>query len=248
MILEVQIPEATITGGSARTRNNAWEQMKLDFGNPAMKVLATKVREGAKGFYVDVICDDDAVTEKYWWWDRQSWDEYNLSTHCMLTEEALKNSVHFSPDVKLTMAPGNGGFRVFGDFIPGTEYKMVMDAGAATEDGGALQRRYESTLPVPHHSPRLQFAGKGRYLPRSSWRNLAIAHTNTEKVRLKVHYIPEENLVFWLSGAEPADQRTSNLILDTELSLSAPSISRLPLTLISVAKYRMLEMASTSST
>ena len=220
--LQIQIPEVSIQGGKSKAGKSSAE-VRLSFGDPPMKILNTKVREGTKGFYMDVVCDDDAVASKMWWWDRESWDEYRVSERCMLDAKAMGSVLHFSPAVEnLSIAPGEAGFRIFGDFIPGTSYNMTLDGGAETEDGGRLQRRYETKLAVPHRTPRIQFASSGRYLPRSAWRNLAVQHTNTEKVKLQVRHIPAENLVFWLTGNESASTSTSNLILEKELAFTSP--------------------------
>jgi alpha-2-macroglobulin len=220
--LQIKVPEVGHSGGNARApRVNA--ALTLEFGQHPMDIKVVRVREGANGFYLDVICDDGAVPEKTWWYDRQSWDEYKVSTRCVLDADMLKSAVHFSPAVEnLSMAPGEAGFRIFGDFTPGTKYQATLDGGAVTEDGGSLVRRYETELDVPHRTPKLQFASSGRYLPRSAWRNLPVVHTNVERVRLRVRHIPESNLVFWMSGQERADERSSNVVLDTELPMAAP--------------------------
>ncbi len=191
---------------------------------PKLAVLGVKVREGMNGFYVDVVCDDGAVTDKRWYWDHDSYDDYDLSTRCMLTDESAQHSVHLSIDGKdepITVSASSTGFRVFGD-LPYGQATLRVDTGARTVDGATLQTSVEQALDVPHRAARIDFASQGRYLPHSAWTSLAIQHTNVPAVELTVRHIPEENVVFWLSGAEPADERTSDVVLKKKVALAAP--------------------------
>lgn len=191
---------------------------------PAMDVVTVKVREGMNGFYVDVYCDDDAVTEKRWFWDRDSYEDYNLSTRCTLDEESVQRAVHLSVGGRaeqVTVSPSSTGFRVFGN-LPFGQATLRIDAGARTVDGATLHTTVDQALDIPHREGKINFASQGRYLPHSAWTSLAIQHTNVPAVGLTVRHIPEQNLIFWLSGSERADQRTSDVVLKKEIALAAP--------------------------
>lgn len=191
---------------------------------PQVKIAAVKVREGMNGFYVDVLCKDDAVDGTRWFWDRDNYDDYQLSTRCMLDEPSIAELVHVSVDgkaVPVSVTASDTGFRMFGTF-PFGQVSVRIDSGAATVDGGVLATALETTVDVPHRTSRLDFASQGRYLPHSAWTSLAIQHTNVPAVELTVRHVPEENLVFWMSGAETADARTSNVVLKKEIALSNP--------------------------
>ena len=184
----------------------------------AISIKAVEVVEGANGFYLEVICDDKAAgvgSRSHY----GSGSYYNLSPRCQLSDEALKK-VSFSPAVKgAYIAGGRAGFRVFGDFKRGA-YKLKIEAGSTSVDGGVMIAPFASTFSVKARRPAMSFAASGRYLPRSAWNNLGIKHTNVEAVNLIVRHIPQENLVFWMSGqADAADERTSNLILKKEIPL-----------------------------
>jgi uncharacterized protein YfaS (alpha-2-macroglobulin family) len=192
----------------------------LPSGKP-LSIKAAHLREGGTGFYVDVVCDDEAVEgEKRYFWDREGHDDYRLSRRCVLSAEDARQAVRFSPPVKFGIGPGAGGFRIFGDFRRGP-VSLEIDAGARSEDGGALQESYRASFSVPARRPALAFASGGRYLPRSAWRSLPVSHLNVDQAELTVRQIPPENLVFWLSEEEDerATERTSNLVLRKTLAL-----------------------------
>ena len=198
------------------------EGAKADFqisSDKAVSIKTISVVEGAKGFYVEVVCDDKAAAEGH-----RSWYEgegyYDLSQRCQLADPAR---ISFTPAVKnVYVTAGRAGFRVFGDFKRGV-YKMKIAGGATTVDGGVLLAQYNRTFSVSARKPQLAFAASGRYLPRSAWNNLGIKHLNTDAVNLVVRHVPAENLVFWLGNdsSEVADERTSNVILKKEIPLRA---------------------------
>lgn len=194
---------------------------------PPVELRKVDVVEGLDGFYVDVICDDGAVEGKRFYWDRASYDDFRVSDRCVLDEAALATMVHVTPAVPLTVGPADGGFRLFGAFGYGP-VTLRIDAGARTVDGGAFTEAVEAELQIPHRAPRVRFASQGRYLPRDAWQTLGLRHTNVAAVEVEVRHVPPANLVFWASGADDADERSSDLVarkvvplrstLDRELS------------------------------
>ncbi len=216
------------TTGNAPTAPAKTVRVVLAEPGPVVSLAAVKMREGMNGFYVDVYCDDEAVTEKRWFWDRETYEEYRISTRCALDEASIAHQVHVSVDGKdtpISVSASDTGFRVFGAF-PFGQLTLRIDPGARTLDGGVFNTAVDKTLDVPHRAPRIDFASQGRYLPHSAWTSLAVQHTNLPAVRLTVRHVPEENVIFWMSGAEPADARTANVELCTDIALSAPMDER----------------------
>ncbi|MBA3539541.1 MAG: hypothetical protein H0T79_07915, partial [Deltaproteobacteria bacterium] len=185
----------------------------------AVSIKTVAVVEGANGFYLEVVCDDDAApTGERSYYETESY--YNLSERCQLTDEAIAK-IHFTPAVKKTyITAGRAGFRVFGDFKRGT-YAIKIDSGARSVDGGVMLATYARSFSVAARKPQLSFASSGRYLPRSAWGNLGIKHLNMDGVNLIVRHVPPENLVFWLGnqGSDQADERTSNVLLRKTIPL-----------------------------
>lgn len=179
---------------------------------PPVELRKVKVVEGLDGFYVDVICDDGAVEGKRFYWDRDTYDDYRVSNRCVLDEAALATMVHVTPAMPLTVGPADGGFRLFGDFGYGP-VSLRIDAGARTVDGGAFTEAVEEELEVPHRAPRVRFASQGRYLPRDAWQKLGLRHVNVAAVEVEVRHVPPANLVFWASGSDEADERSSDLVV-----------------------------------
>jgi hypothetical protein len=208
---------------------------------PRLAIARASLTEGASGFYIEVSCSDaassagagDTVYREDESEDSEESEEgseeeeeeshysYNPSrqSRCVLDEEAALAGIHFSPPVKFHLTPSRSGFRLLGDFKRG-EYRMVIDAGVRSLDGGLLYEQYRNTFSVSRRDPQLRFASTGRYLPRKAWRNLPIQHLNLDSVSLSVRNVPVENLVFWMSEShETTHERNSNLLLNTSLPL-----------------------------
>ncbi len=188
---------------------------------PEAKVLHAYRAESENGFYIQVICDDRSVSGRRYYWDRETYNSYELSTRCLLDEDEARTGVRFEPEVDFTVSPAGGGFRIFGDFARGS-YQMQIDAGLRTTDGGMLRQAWNQDFSIPARSPQIAFTSRGRYLPRSAWSSLPVRHRNISGATLVVHHVPAENLVFWMSGdSEQANERTSNLILQEKLTFSS---------------------------
>ena len=186
-------------------------------GQP-IEIKALMVKEGVNGHYLEVVCSDPASGGERWYWDRDSYDGWWTSSRCMALDESAQASIHVTPAVEFTVAEAPAGFRLFGDFSQG-KYDITLDAGLVTVDGGVLTKAWETSMRVPERSATIGFAAKGRYLPKSAWRNLPLRHLNVSEATLTVRHVPAENLVFWLAGDEPLTTRTSNVVLEKELKL-----------------------------
>jgi uncharacterized protein YfaS (alpha-2-macroglobulin family) len=184
----------------------------------AVTIKTVAVVEGANGFYLEVVCDDSAAPEgNRGYYEGEGY--YGLSERCQLTDDAVRR-IRFDPPVKKTyITGGRAGFRVFGEFKRGA-YKVKIDGGAASVDGGVVLAAFTKSFSVPARKPQLSFVASGRYLPRSAWTNLGIRHNNVDSANLVVRQVPAENLVFWLGEtSDAATERTSNVILKKTIPL-----------------------------
>lgn len=207
-------PHAAVAGAGEAT-------LALTQTGPDAMVLAVKVREGMSGFYLDVFCDDHAEPRKRWWWDRISWEDYRVSERCMPDEDTIRRAIHLTPAMEFTVAPSDAGFRVFAPFTQGP-VQFTLDAGARTVSGGTFRTTWQGTLDVPPRTPRVDFVHQGRYLPRSAWTNLPVRATNVPEVEVTVRHVPPENLVYWMTGSEPADARVSDVVAKKRIRLPSP--------------------------
>ena len=206
-----------LDGQRVADAGSAWVVVET---GPETKILHTYRAESENGFYVQVICDDRSVSGRRYYWDRETYNSYELSTRCLLDEDEARSGIRFEPEVDFTISPAGGGFRIFGDFARGS-YQMQIDAGLRTTDGGMLRQAWTKDFTVPARSPKIEFTSRGRYLPRSAWSSLPVRHRNISGATLLVHHVPPENLVFWMSDDnEQTNERTSNLILREQLSFS----------------------------
>ncbi|HEU4730471.1 MAG TPA: MG2 domain-containing protein, partial [Kofleriaceae bacterium] len=205
---------AAVTGARAAAASAEY----IVSSDKAIAIKTATIVEGANGFYLEVVCDDSAAPPGHrGYYENEGY--YDLSERCQLTDDSIKH-VHFDPPVKRTyITGGRAGFRVFGDFKRGV-YKVKIDGGATSLDGGVVLAPFTRSFSVSARRPQLSFAASGRYLPRSAWTNLGIKHTNVDSVNLVVRQVPAENLVFWLGEAtDAATERTSNVILKKTIPL-----------------------------
>lgn len=190
---------------------------------PPITIYGAHVREGASGFYVQVVCSDAAAgkTEMYFW-DEVDRNSYQLSRRCVLEEEDAERSVSFEPKVDFSISPMRGGFRILANLERGS-YTLRIDQDARSVDGGVTKATFVRDLSVPARTPEVSFASQGRYLPRSAWKSLAVRHLNLGSALLSVRHVPPENLIFWLSASdESVDRRNSTLILEKKIPLPSP--------------------------
>ncbi|RMH16870.1 MAG: hypothetical protein D6696_17250, partial [Acidobacteria bacterium] len=213
--LERGVPSAV---APVATRRRIHGGLNLGQG-PSARILAAHPAEGANGFYLQVICDDGAVTGRRYHWDRALRTGFEVSRRCLIDDEQVRAGIRLEPPVDLSVAPAAGGFRLFGDFARGS-YRLRIDAGLKTVDGGLIQRAFDADFTVPARSPQIHFAARGRYLPRRSWSSLPVRYLNLDRAVLQVRHVPPANLVYWIGKAqEAADERTSDLIAERTIPL-----------------------------
>ncbi|HEV8242131.1 MAG TPA: MG2 domain-containing protein [Thermoanaerobaculia bacterium] len=206
----------------------ATDELTLPKGE-GVEIKAIFPAEAASGYYVEIVCDDQAALGENegrmhghrWYYDRVTGRGFGeLSQRCVFPDDELAEKLHVTPAVTFTTAPSGGGMRLFGDFKRGP-YSFRLEAGARTADGGTLQGDYETSFSVPARSPQVTFVSKGRYLPRSAWQSLPVRHLNVDEVMVEVRQVPPKNLVFWMSNddSEAADERTSDLIAQRKIAV-----------------------------
>jgi uncharacterized protein YfaS (alpha-2-macroglobulin family) len=226
--LEGATIEVAVRAGAPAVRKGvvapAGEAMIGIPGGEPVNILNASLKEGSTGWYVEVVCDDEAYKGgKRHYWDPEEHESSQISKECVLASDDAARYVHLTPKSAVSVAAGAGGFRVFGELARGP-LTLTIDAGARSEAGGVVQEAFTRSFTVPARKPALSFASGGRYLPRSAWRSLPVSHTNLDGAELEVRHVPPENLVFWLSDEEneQATERTSNVIAKKSLALKGP--------------------------
>ncbi len=206
-------------GEDNRTATGAEHMVQIPQGK-SMTIFGSHIEEGANGFFVRLVCTDDAFsTKRMYFWDSLSRSSWRVSQRCILDEEDARDSLHFSPPLKYTLSPTRGGFRILGDFARGT-YSMRIDADARSADGGVLQSTYSTSFSIPARKPKISFLSQGRYLPREAWKSLGVRHMNISEATLEVRRVSPANLVFWMSsGNEAATANNSDLVLKEKIRL-----------------------------
>jgi alpha-2-macroglobulin len=235
----VPLHRATQRPGVAQAaiRAPAAEVTVLVRRRPPAKILRAELKEGRSGHYIDVDCDDRAVrAERQYYWDYRRRRSDKISARCVLRDEALTlGRISFSPPLGFSVSARRHGFRVLGQFSRGA-YLMRIEAGAQTRDGAVVTRTFTKRFVVQSRRSTLSFVTRGRYLPRGTDPALALRHLNADRVDLTVRHVPPRNLVFWLTGREPAGERTSDLLRHTTLQLKRTPIDRQGLTWFSLSR------------
>ena len=193
-------------------------------GAPPMEIVAMRRQEGPSGFFVEVICRDDAAPEGWnGFWDDATDTWFDLTTRCLPTDESADELISVYPRAKVRIAPSRTGFRILGDFTRGA-YTVTLRGGLTTADGGVLPGTVSDTFAIPARAAQVQFVAKGRYLPASAWTAVPVKHLNLSEVQVQIRHVPERNLVHWLTGEdERADSTTSDLLVDARLPVQGPA-------------------------
>ncbi len=215
-------PGVTTPDGSGKAAGGTHEIPIL--AGETVEVKSIFAAEGTNGFYLEVVCDDDSVEGTRYYWDQVTGSSFGrLSRRCLPTEAMAREMIEIRPELPFSISPSGGGFRIFGAFDRG-HYSVRVKTGLKTLDGGALLGDSEAEISIPARSPKVNFVGQGRYLPRQAWKSLPIRHLNVDQVHLAVRHVPPENLVFWMTGDnEDAGERTSNLLSSQKFPLKGPS-------------------------
>ncbi|MEM7675315.1 MAG: MG2 domain-containing protein, partial [Myxococcota bacterium] len=188
----------------------------------AVFVRGLAVVEGADGFFLKVLCHDEAsrgpITR---FWDRDLRRRFELSPRCLLDEDSARQKIRIEPATEFTVSPTRGGFRVHGPFARGA-VTLVIEAGARSVDGGVTVTRYRRTVMIPARRPKLEFVAQGRYLPASAWGGLSLRHQNVSAVDLSIRHVTRENVVRWLSdGGEVTRSQNSDVIFNRRIELQS---------------------------
>jgi alpha-2-macroglobulin len=213
--VSIEIPSYTGING-ARSEGGTYDLVGGDTESP-MTIKRISRTEGDTSQVVSVICHDSAVEfERYFY--ESGFSSY-ISTRCLLDAEAARDYIEVYPEVDYTISAGRGGFQLVGDFDRGPLF-VRFKKGAPTVDGGILKQTAEQVLYLPGLQPKVEFAHSGRYLPKSSWRGMAVRHRNVDEVGIQVRRVSRGNLLYWMSGPdERANHRTSDLVGDTRFAV-----------------------------
>lgn len=196
-----------------------------------VEIKKIKLQEGPNGYYLTVVCDDHkrrgndekSHRHKIYYYDSDGDITGYISDRCQFEESSMRSRLRFIPEVKWTLAPMRGGFKILGDFKVGN-LQMSLDGGVRSIDSGVLKLPVVQNFLVPMRSPAVGFAAQGRYLPRSGWKSLGIRHRNVSEVEIQGRVIAPQNLSFWLSAKdETADDRLSDLVFTKNVAVSSPT-------------------------
>ena len=89
-----------------------------------------------------------------------------------------------------------------GDFLPRTDYRLVVKKGCPMADGRVTTQEFVRTWKTGDRSKRLSFAAEGRYLPSAGPRAIALKTRNVTNLLCQVRMVPVRNIVQLLAREE----------------------------------------------
>lgn len=191
--------------GQTYTQQAFEESLEIKKTIKKLNFSSIYLEEGPGGFYIEAYCSD--YGEALYW------------SKCDVPQESLKQMVTVFPPANVRFIPQQRGFRALGDFKQG-RYRMTIEAGLKSNIGSILLETKTNTFDVPARTPSATFGSKGRFLPRQRLTMVPIKHINVGEVEIKVRRIPEQNIIFWLSGeTEGADDRNSDIVFSEKVKL-----------------------------
>lgn len=210
--------EAGVSGTLGGTASRARGGLPVPDG-PEVRIVDLSVEEGSDGYFVRIVCDDDAVSERTEFWDSELQTWLEVSMRCQLDAQDAQEAITFEPELDFELSPTRGGFRILGPFERGG-YSMRIEAMTPSIDGGIVKAPFERSFTVPARTPQLRFTTQGRYLPPSAWSTLPFQHLNAPRVQFEVRHVRPENLVYWMSDStESVSAREADLIHAETLNL-----------------------------
>jgi uncharacterized protein YfaS (alpha-2-macroglobulin family) len=223
--LAVELDDDFPTADGEHVAEEGEASVEIESGKPVNLYAATR-KEGPDGYYIEVVCRDEAAPGGYrYYYDRSTYDSYRISRRCLPDEES-KDLITFNPPVDFRIASGEGGFNILGDFKRGN-YAMKIESGLRTIDGGVVRRPFDKEVTIPSRTPDITFVNKGRYLPKNRWKKLAVQHLNVDEVEVTIRHIPKRNAIFWMSGDdENADARTSIVVAKERVKFTSKTDQR----------------------
>ena len=203
------------------TAPKATRDVKLRQG-PPVRIEDVILKEGNDGFYFHVICDDEASGGTDYYYDQTKRRSYRVSDRCEPDPDTVEETIQISPRVDIRTSPAEAGFRILAD-LERKSYTLSIKTGMTTVDGGVLRKSFEEVYEVPARSPIVDIPASGRYITQKMWKNLPVRHRNVDQVEVAVRHVPQQNMIFWMSGnTHDATRRTSNLIHKSTVAVEGP--------------------------
>ncbi|MDE0883334.1 MAG: MG2 domain-containing protein, partial [Myxococcota bacterium] len=197
----------------------AYAQIHTRFSGKTLLIERAAALASAGGFGIDVVCHDAESGKRSWFWHREMSRSFRVGPRCEPVAGS-ENKISIEPAVPFRLAPGQGGFRLLGDFSRGN-YRLRLAAGMRSMDGSVLLEDYDVLIKVPARPALLQFVETGRYLPRKGWKSLRFSHRNVGAIMLEVRQVRPDNLAHWLAqDDEKAGRAVGDLVIRRALRVA----------------------------
>ncbi len=136
--------------------------------------------------------------------DVEQTTEYNnaridVSTSQPVDPHFIESFVEVYPKTSYVVEEISEGFRIRGDFIPGTQVRVSLRNGCPGLMGGVLEEDWAYELTMPVLKPFLRFTDvKGAYLLRNGEENISVSCGNLHQFIASTYEIYENNLIQFL--------------------------------------------------
>ena len=126
-----------------------------------------------------------------------------------LGPQADKGYVTITPEIPVRFEQAGWGFKIYGDFKPGEEYKVEILKGIPSFDGMKLGTGKTETVVFPDYEPELSLKTNGQYLLLDGSQTVPVETVNIDKIEVSISKVYDNNLVFLLNnmgyGSIPGD-------------------------------------------
>lgn len=136
--------------------------------------------------------------------DVEQHTEYNnaridVSTSQPVDPHFIESFVEVYPNTSYTVEEISEGFRVRGDFVPGSQVRISLRNGCPGLMGGVLEADWAYELTMPELKPFLRFTDRqGAYLLRNGEENISVSCGNLNEFMTSTYEIYENNLIQFL--------------------------------------------------
>jgi len=108
--------------------------------------------------------------------------------------------IEVSPKTDFYVESYYGGLRINGNFLPRQKYTVEILKGMPSENNKILRSPVKEEVVIPDFDPYFKFKIPGIYMSLKGNQLIPLEATNVDKLKMKVHRIYDNNIVYLLNN------------------------------------------------
>ena len=112
----------------------------------------------------------------------------------------IKGYIDITPKTDFYVEDCYGGIVIRGDFIPGVSYTVEILKGMPSSKGDTLGETVKKEIVIPDYDSTFKFKVSGMYMSLKGNQNIPIEAINIDKIKIKVHRVYDNNIVYLLNN------------------------------------------------